>query len=73
MEQQADLIAHYYAARFLKWPQYQADLPHFEAALSGFLANPHDITLLPKYRNGLSWFGWLKDVLAELESRWRKG
>ncbi|MCQ9325698.1 type IV secretion protein Rhs [Neisseria dentiae] len=73
MEQQADLIAHYYAARFLKWPQYQADLPHFEAALSGFLANPHDITLLPKYRNGLSWFGWLKDVLAELKNRWRKG
>lgn len=72
MEQQADLIAHYYAARFLGWPQYQADLPHFEAALGGFLSNPHDTSLLPKYRNGLSWLSWLKDMAASLKKRWRK-
>lgn len=60
MEQQADLLAHYYAARFLNWPQYQADLPHFQTVLSGFFADPRNPALLPRYRNGLSWFGWLK-------------
>lgn len=63
MEQQADLVAHYYAARFLAWPQYRNNLPHFETVLDGFLKNPHDTSLLPKYRNNLSWFGWLKDAL----------
>ena len=56
MEQQADLIAHYYAAKFLARPPYAAELPRFQAALAGFLADPHDKALLPRYRNTLKWF-----------------
>ena len=56
MEQQADLIAHYYAAKFLARPPYAAELPRFQAALAGFLADPHDKAMLPRYRNTLKWF-----------------
>ncbi|WP_082113895.1 PAAR domain-containing protein [Chromobacterium vaccinii] len=47
MEQQADLIAHYYAATQLGMPRYIADLPALEKALAGFLVNPKDESLLP--------------------------
>lgn len=56
MEQQADLIAHYYAARYLEWPNYRAELPLFENVLAAFLANPADTALLPRYRSRLKWF-----------------
>ena len=49
MEQQADFLAHYFAARYLHWPQYQAHLPDFQAALSRFQNNPCDVFLLPTY------------------------
>ncbi|MDO5638854.1 MAG: type IV secretion protein Rhs [Neisseria sp.] len=60
MEQQADLIAHYYAARYLEWPHYRTQLPMFQTALQAFLDNPADKALLPKYRNRLGWFDWHK-------------
>lgn len=69
MEQQADFIAHYYAARFLKTAPYQACLPHFQTALRGFTANPNDTSLLPKYRNNLSSLGWLKELWASWKQR----
>ncbi|WP_440029786.1 PAAR domain-containing protein [Chromobacterium amazonense] len=47
MEQQADLIAHYYAATQLGMPKYAADLPALEKALADFLANPKNPSLLP--------------------------
>ncbi|UOO80795.1 DUF4157 domain-containing protein [Uruburuella testudinis] len=50
MEQQADLLAHYYAARYLDWPRYRIELPMFQTALKDFLNNPHDVSLLPSYR-----------------------
>ncbi|VEJ21030.1 type IV secretion protein Rhs [Neisseria animaloris] len=61
MEQQADLIAHYYAARYLDWKKYAAELPLFEAVLKPFFDSPHNKSLLPKYRNNLKWFGWITD------------
>ena len=56
MEQQADLLAHYYAARYLDWPHYRVELPLFETALHAFFDNPADNALMPRYRNGLKWF-----------------
>lgn len=56
MEQQADLLAHYYAARYLGWPGYQAQLPAFEQVLLPFLDNPSDTALLPEYRSKWYWF-----------------
>ena len=50
MEQQADLIAHYFAAKNLPGSRYCADLPKFQTALKDFLANPNQPSLLPKYR-----------------------
>ncbi|WP_416190976.1 type IV secretion protein Rhs [Neisseria sp. CCUG12390] len=50
MEQQADLIAHYYAARYLSDKRYTQYLPDFQTALQPFLDNPHHKNLLPRYR-----------------------
>ena len=50
MEQQADLIAHYFAAKNLPGSRYCADLPKFQTVLKDFLANPNQPSLLPKYR-----------------------
>lgn len=50
MEQQADLIAHYFAAKNLPGSRYCADLPKFQTALKDFLTNPNQPSLLPKYR-----------------------
>lgn len=53
MEQQGDLIAHYFEAVYLsgKGSQEQRqsilDLPFLQKVLSGFLRNPADISLLP--------------------------
>lgn len=50
MEQQADLIAHYYAARYLPPNSHTENLPAFQTALAPFLENPHQKNLLPRYR-----------------------
>ncbi len=50
MEQQADVLAHYYAARYLPLNAYSVDQAEFQTALSEFLRNPKQKTLLPKYR-----------------------
>lgn len=50
MEQQADLIAHYYAAHYLPHNTYTRKLPDFQTALKPFLNNPYQKNLLPRYR-----------------------
>lgn len=55
MEQQADLVAHYFAACHLPENHYSDKLPEFQTALRDFLDNPHHPSLLPKYRR----FGFL--------------
>lgn len=53
MEQQGDLIAHYFDARFLTGNTSQLherhvrQLPFYESVLDGFLQNPNDASLLP--------------------------
>jgi hypothetical protein len=47
MEQQGDLIAHYFAATHLGMHEYQARLPFLSAVLKDFLRNPKDAALLP--------------------------
>ncbi|WP_083370161.1 PAAR domain-containing protein [Chromobacterium sphagni] len=47
MEQQGDLIAHYFAATQLQLDQYIAELSGLEMALSAFLKTPKDPSLLP--------------------------
>ncbi|WP_373753212.1 type IV secretion protein Rhs [Neisseria weixii] len=51
MEQQADLLAHYYAARYLPHNPHSHHLPAFQTALHAFLDNPLQRQLLPRYRN----------------------
>ncbi|HET6788845.1 MAG TPA: PAAR domain-containing protein, partial [Aquabacterium sp.] len=54
MEQQGDLIAHYFDARYLcnstagKRPQRVAMLPFYEAVLADVLRNPADARCLPR-------------------------
>lgn len=54
MEQQGDLIAHYFDARFLTDNKSRAHeqrvkyLPFYERVLEQFLLNPNDASLLPK-------------------------
>ncbi|PSJ81338.1 type IV secretion protein Rhs [Neisseria iguanae] len=50
MEQQADLIAHYFAARYLPHNAHTQHLPDFQTALQPFLYNPLQRNLLPRYR-----------------------
>ena len=49
IEQQADLIAHYFAATFLPKNIYTPQQPIFQTALADFLHNPHDNNLCPRY------------------------
>ena len=49
IEQQADLIAHYFAATFLPKNIYTPQQPIFQTALADFLHNPHDKNLCPRY------------------------
>ncbi|WP_232507514.1 type IV secretion protein Rhs [Neisseria weixii] len=51
MEQQADLLAHYYAARYLPHNPHSHHLHAFQTALHAFLDNPLQRQLLPHYRN----------------------
>ena len=48
MEQQGDIIAHYFGARQLGIPAYVAQLPQLQEILQGFLLNPADRSLLPR-------------------------
>lgn len=47
MEQQGELVAHYYAAKQLEVFRYLQNLPELEQALTGFLNNPKEPGLLP--------------------------
>ncbi|WP_300750908.1 Rhs element Vgr protein [Janthinobacterium sp.] len=47
MEQQGDIIAHYFGARQLGIPAYVAQLPQLQEILQGFLDDPADRKLLP--------------------------
>lgn len=57
MEQQADLLAHYFAARHLPNNIYKPQLQAFQTALQPFLDNPHQRKLLPRYRR----FGFFRN------------
>lgn len=48
MEQQGDIIAHYFGARQLGIPAYVAKLPQLQDILQGFLLDPSDRALLPR-------------------------
>lgn len=48
MEQQGDLVANYFAAKYLIDRRYQSDLAFFETVLAEFLRNPKNAALLPK-------------------------
>ncbi|SUA35767.1 Uncharacterised protein [Neisseria zoodegmatis] len=72
MEQQADFVAHYYAARYLKWPAYLPNLPHYERVLAPLLRNPRQTSLLPAYSNNLPWFGWAKDLSEAVKKKFAK-
>ncbi|WP_440216298.1 PAAR domain-containing protein [Chromobacterium piscinae] len=47
MEQQAQLIAHYFGATTLNMLAYNSRLPALQAALSDFIANPKNTALVP--------------------------
>ena len=49
MEQQAEVVAHYFAAKHLRFKQYQSRLPLLEQCLQPFLAHPTWLGLLPNY------------------------
>lgn len=51
MEQQAELIAHYFGATQLGLASYRAQLPFLRGALEGFLRSPGDAGLLPAWFN----------------------
>ncbi|CDG81944.1 hypothetical protein [Janthinobacterium agaricidamnosum] len=48
MEQQGDIIAHYFAAQHLGLARYAASLPFLNSVLADFLRAPGDIDLLPR-------------------------
>ena len=48
MEQQGDIIEHYFGAKYLNNGKYIPDLPFFEHVLADFLREPRSIALLPK-------------------------
>lgn len=50
LEQQADLIAHYYAAKYQPQSHYRSQLPQFERVLAAFLQQPRHKKLRPSYR-----------------------
>jgi len=47
-EQQADIIAHYFGAAFLKYKDYTSELSFLESVLKDFLRSPKNAKLLPK-------------------------
>lgn len=49
MEQQADFLAHYFAAHCLDSPRYVSHIQDFQLALKRFQLNPRDVGLLPTY------------------------
>ena len=49
IEQQADLVAHYFAATYLPKNIYTPQQPIFQMTLADFLHNPHNKTLCPRY------------------------
>jgi type VI secretion system secreted protein VgrG len=51
-EQQAEIISHYYGAKFLKVTKYQESLSYYEATLKEFFLNQKNKNLLPKMRLG---------------------
>lgn len=48
MEQQGDIIAHYFGARQLAIPAYVAQLPQLQEILQRFMLDPSDRSLLPR-------------------------
>ncbi|WP_298272964.1 hypothetical protein [Geobacter sp.] len=48
MEQQGDIIAHYYAAKHLNHKEYLSEQPFLERALKEFIRSPKNVNLLPK-------------------------
>ena len=49
MEQQADVLAHYFLACQPAHTPYRAQLPQYRRLLRPFWANPHNARLLPRY------------------------
>ena len=49
MEQQADVLAHYFLACQPAHTPYQPHIPQYRRLLRPFWANPHDARLLPHY------------------------
>jgi len=47
-EQQAEIISHYYGAKFLNITKYKESILYYEAILKKFLENQKDKNLLPK-------------------------
>ena len=56
MEQQADLLCHYFAAAHISGSRFQPQLKQLSAAAQMFINNPHDQSLLPRYRSKWYWF-----------------
>lgn len=48
MEQQADLLRHFFLAHRHRDPRYQAQLPHYRRLLRPFFRHPRDHRLLPE-------------------------
>lgn len=48
MEQQGDIIAHYFAAKFSHDKDWLPELPFYEHILKDFVRNPNNANLLPK-------------------------
>jgi len=49
MEQQAEIISHYYGAKYLNAPKYVPKLQFLESVLADFLIEPRAVALLPGY------------------------
>lgn len=47
MEQQADIISHYYGAKFLNDKRFTSRLPFLQSVLADFLKEPRAVALLP--------------------------
>jgi hypothetical protein len=48
MEQQGNIIARYYGAKYIKYERYIPELPFFERVLKEFIRRPKNAALLPK-------------------------
>ena len=49
MEQQAEVVAHYFAAERLGYSQWQQRLPQLATCIAPLLSNPHHLCLLPQH------------------------